>query len=229
SGRAMLPDGTVRPLIPITDWDFRWQHVYRYATPFWLPKGTTLSMRYTYDNSAENPRNPSRPPVRVRWGQRSADEMGDLWIQVLTRNDADLVTLDSQFRRKVAVEDVNGYEMEIERHPADLGLRDTAALLYLEIGRPLDAVRHFQVSVDRKPEAAASHYNLATALSVARRLDEAVREYERALAIDPRYASAHNNLGQVYLAMTKFDAAIRELSEAVRLQPESPAALGNLS
>ena len=40
-GFATLPDGTVRPLIHISDWDFRWQHVYRYATPFWLPKGTT--------------------------------------------------------------------------------------------------------------------------------------------------------------------------------------------
>jgi transposase len=27
--------------------DFRWQHVYRYVTPFLLPKGTTLAMRYT--------------------------------------------------------------------------------------------------------------------------------------------------------------------------------------
>jgi hypothetical protein len=33
-GFANLPDGSVRPLIHIRDWDFRWQHVYRYATPF---------------------------------------------------------------------------------------------------------------------------------------------------------------------------------------------------
>ena len=45
-------------------------------------------MRYTYDNSAGNPRNPEQPPKRARWGQRSSDEMGDLWIQVLTRNEA---------------------------------------------------------------------------------------------------------------------------------------------
>ena len=37
-----LPDGTDRPLITIRDWDFRWQDVYRYATPFVLPKGTTI-------------------------------------------------------------------------------------------------------------------------------------------------------------------------------------------
>src|SRR5712692_7643557 len=59
---ATLPDGSARPLISIPDWDFRWQDVYRYAKPFVLPAGTVLSMRFTYDNSADNPRNPSRPP-----------------------------------------------------------------------------------------------------------------------------------------------------------------------
>jgi hypothetical protein len=61
-GTARLPDGRVQPLIYVRDWDFRWQQFYRYATPFTLPKGTTLSMEFVFDNSAANPRNPSRPP-----------------------------------------------------------------------------------------------------------------------------------------------------------------------
>src|SRR3954471_17989728 len=59
-GIATLPDGSTRPLIDIADWDFRWQHVYRFVTPLRLPKGTVVSMRYTYDNSDDNPRNPQR-------------------------------------------------------------------------------------------------------------------------------------------------------------------------
>lgn len=228
-GDAVLPDGTTKRLLLIQDWDFRWQHVYRYVTPLALPRGTKLSMRYVYDNSPGNPRNPERPPSRARWGQRSSDEMGDLWIQVLTRSRADLVTLETEFRRKVVAEDVNGYEMEIQRHPADTGLRDTAALLYLELGRPLDAARHFQASVDAQPGSPAAHYNLGTALSVARRLDEAMREYQRALAIDPDYANAHHNLGSVLLAIGRADEAIREFSEVTRLQPASPAAWGDLA
>jgi Flp pilus assembly protein TadD/mono/diheme cytochrome c family protein len=227
-GEALLPDGTARRLILIRDWDFRWQHVYRYVTPLSLPRGTTLSMQYVYDNSSSNPRNPERPPKRARWGQRSADEMGDLWIQVLTRNPKDLATLDAQFRRKAVAEDVNGYELEIERRPDDAGLRDTAAMLYLELGRPDDAARHFRASAQAKPGSAPAHYNLATALSLARHLDEAIREYQQALAIDPAYANAHNNLGNVFLAIGKSDEAIREFSEVVRLQPDSAAALGNL-
>ena len=59
-------------------------------SPVVLPKGTTIAMQYEYDNSADNPRNVTRPPQRVVWGQRSADEMGDLWFQVLAATDRDL-------------------------------------------------------------------------------------------------------------------------------------------
>ena len=228
-GEATLPDGSKKPLIDIADWDFRWQHVYRFVTPMRLPKGTTVSMRYTYDNSAANARNPQQPPARARWGQRSADEMGDLWIQVLPRDGRDLDLLSRDFRPKVAAEDVKGYEVEIAKHPRDAGLHDDVALLYLELGKSDGAIAHFKTSLALKPQSAVAHYNLGTALTIARRLDEAAREYREALRIDPAYANAHNNLGNVLLAEGKHDEAIGEFREVVRLQPESPAGLKNLA
>jgi Flp pilus assembly protein TadD len=228
-GDATLPDGTVKPLLHIGDWDFRWQHVYRFETPLRLPKGTTISMQYTYDNSSGNPRNPEHPPKRARWGQRSADEMGDLWVQALTRTDSNLVALDRDFRHKVVAEDINGYEMEIERHPNDAGLRNTAALLYLELGRVDPAVAHFQRALAIKGPSAPAHYNLGTALTLGRQFDAAVYEYQQAIRIDPNYANAHNNLGNVYLAQGKVDEAIAEFREVVRLQPDSSSAKANLA
>ncbi len=228
-GEATLPDGSTKRLIDIADWDFRWQHVYRFVTPLSLPKGTTVSMRYTYDNSASNERNPQRPPIRARWGQRSAEEMGDLWLQVLPHTDDDLDRLSRDFRPKVAAEDVKGYESEIEKHPDDAGLHDDVALLYLELGKSDRAIGHFTTSLKLKPQSAVAHYNLGTALTVARRLDEAAAEYRQALRIDPDYANAHNNLGNVLLAQRRFDEAIHEFSEVVRLQPTSAAAQKNLA
>jgi hypothetical protein len=226
---ATLPDGTTRRLIHIADWDFRWQHVFQFERPLHLPKGTTLSMRWMYDNSPNNPRNPERPPKRALWGQRSADEMGDLWIQVLTRNEPDLVTLTREFRAKAVAEDIYGYETEIERHPDDTGLHDDAALLYLEVGRPDAAVTHFQKSLTLKGGSAPAHYNLGTALSVAGRLDQAVEQYQQAIQIDPKYANAHNNLGGVLLAQGKRGEALGEYREVVRLQPQSASGLANVS
>ena len=228
-GEATLPDGSTNTLLVIKDWDFRWQHVFRYETPLRLPRGTKLSMQYTYDNSSANPRNPQQPPLRARWGQRSAEEMGDLWIQVLTKNDRDLDLLSRDFRKKVAAEDVKGYEGEIVKHPGDVGLHDDVALLYLELGKSDGAIAHFTASLALKPQSAVAHYNLGTALTVARRLDEAAGEYREALRIDPAYANAHNNLGNVFLALKDYDAAIREFTDVVRLQPDSAAAAKNLA
>jgi tetratricopeptide (TPR) repeat protein len=228
-GEVKLPDGRSRELIHIRDWDFRWQHVYRFVTPPKLPRGSTLSMRYIYDNSAGNARNPEHPPKRAQWGQRSSDEMGDLWIQVLTRNEPDLVTLTQQFRAKVAAEDVRGYEAEIERRPDEAGLRDDAAMLYLELGRPEEAAEHFRRALALKGADAAAHYNLGTALTLGRHLDQAEYEYRQALRIDPAYANAHNNLGNVLLAAGKSGQAVAEFREVVRLQPQSAMAHGNLA
>jgi Flp pilus assembly protein TadD len=228
-GDATMPDGTVTPLIHIQDWDFRWQHVYRYETPIRLPKGTTLSMRYVYDNSAGNPRNPEHPPRRATWGQRSADEMGDLWIQVLTRDEPDLDALSRSFRVKVAAEDAIGYETEIRAHPSDASLHDDAALLYLELGRVDAAIGHFTTSLALNRASPQAHYNLGTALTVARRLDEAAREYHAAIELDAGYANAHNNLGNVLLAQQKYDDAIREFEDVTRLQPTSIAGFRNLA
>ena len=65
---ATLPDGSTRWLISIADWDFRWQDVYRYAHPIVLPKGTTIAMRYTYDNSVEQPAQSASPAGAGRLG-----------------------------------------------------------------------------------------------------------------------------------------------------------------
>jgi tetratricopeptide (TPR) repeat protein len=227
-GTATLPDGTTKTLIHINEWDFRWQHVYRYVTPVWLPTGTTLAMRYTYDNSSDNASNPMQPPERVRWGQRSKDEMGDLWIQVLTRDGRDLDLLNKQFRPKTVAEDVVGYLKVLESEPESVALHDDLAGLYLELGRPSDAVVQFEASAKLRPELAATHFNLGLALTLAGKLEDAIRQYDQALRIRPDYALAHNNLGGILLQVGNADEALTHLREAVRLDPSNAEAQNNL-
>jgi tetratricopeptide (TPR) repeat protein len=225
---ATLPDGTMKWLIYIKDWDFRWQHVYRYVTPVALPRGTTIAMQYTYDNSASNPRNPQQPPERVHWGQWSRDEMGDLWVQVLTRDDRDRQLLNAVFRPKLWGEDVVGYETMIAAEPSRIQLHDDVAVLYLELGRAQEAARHFEVSARLEPESAAAHYNFATALTLAGRPDAAIAEYQEALRLRPDYALAHNNLGDVLLRRGNADEALRHFREALRIDPANAEAHYNV-
>lgn len=73
--RATRPDGKTQTLIRIDRWDFHWHGAYEFATPVALPKGTKVEMIAHFDNSAGNPFNPRNPPVDVRWGERTNDEM----------------------------------------------------------------------------------------------------------------------------------------------------------
>jgi hypothetical protein len=79
---ATYPDGTVRPLIHIDDWDFSWQGTYAFARPVPLPRGTRIDIVAVFDNSAENVRQPSRPPRPVSWGEGTSDEMAIVFLGV---------------------------------------------------------------------------------------------------------------------------------------------------
>lgn len=95
---AILPNGETKTLLSIPDWDFAWQEQYRFAEYVSLPKGTRLHSRITYDNSADNPRNPSNPPARVRFGEESTDEMGSTTLMVVAHDESQLPQLLSAYR-----------------------------------------------------------------------------------------------------------------------------------
>ena len=61
------------------------------------PKGTRLDAEVTYDNTSANKRNPSRPPVRVTWGEESTDEMGSIGLQVVAGSPTELPQLRQAF------------------------------------------------------------------------------------------------------------------------------------
>jgi tetratricopeptide (TPR) repeat protein len=207
---AALPDGSRRPLIHIADWDFAWQDLYRFEKPFWIPAGTRLEMTYSFDNSERNPRNPSRPPERVRWGWRSSDEMGDVWIQMLTRSEQDRQTLSRVAQRKMTEEDAVGSEVLIERQPDHVNLRNDAAIIYQELGRPDRALAHFSVVTRLEPRSAAAHYNEGVALEALGRDTEAAARYEQAIRLNANYAPAHFAAANILYRRRHIDAAIAE-------------------
>lgn len=68
-------DKSVEPLIYIDNWDFNWQNFYMYQKPVALPSQSTVRVTCTFDNSADNPKNPSNPLKTVGWGEGTEDEM----------------------------------------------------------------------------------------------------------------------------------------------------------
>ena len=227
-GLARLPDGTSRWLIYIKDWDFNWQNVYRLVHPLALPKGTELLMRYVYDNSKDNIRNPSQPPRRVAWGQNSTDEMGDLWLQVFPRTGQELSLLARDFQPKMMREDLVGFNGMLTAEPGNARFHEAVAFGYMQLGQHAAALDHFRASVRLDPRSAYGQYNLGTALVAQGRPNDAVAPLEEAVRLRPGLASAHNNLAGVLWTQGRREEAVAHYRQVLLIDPNHGAARENL-
>jgi Flp pilus assembly protein TadD len=216
-GYATLPDGSKKWLIWIRDWDFAWQAVYRFARPVFLPRGSRVEMRIAYDNSTDNVRNPNDPPRRVVAGNRSTDEMGHLWIQVLPRQRDDRWRLQETFMRR-----------RLEKYPGDFVAHANLAAALEQRGREVEAIAEYRQALRARPDSAAVLNNLGAALQSSGRLDEAITQYRAAVRAEPGYLNARHNLGGALVLKGAFAEAVPHLREAVRDRPGDATARNNL-
>jgi len=217
---ATLPDGRTRPLLHIRQWSFHWQQDYRYVRPIPLPRGTTIAMRFTYDNSDANEDNPHHPPVNVTAGQRSTDEMGNLALQVVPHSAADRQRLVRDFAARDALASVAGYEMLLRHHPdnpevlTDLGASDVDA------GRVADGIARLEQALRIDPRSAKTHNELGGALMKAQRAQEALPHFQQAAALDPADDRLVYNLASALAAAGRAGDAARQFERALAINPE---------
>jgi tetratricopeptide (TPR) repeat protein len=224
--------------------------VYHYREPVFLPKGTTLVMRWHFDNSAANPRNPHRPPQRVFSGNQSTDEMAHLSFQLLPREPGQRRALEEAFMAR-----------QLEKYPDDfqahlwLGalkisrmdpngavrvLREAVALqpnlpeghswlgVALEaIGLSRDAIEQFRLALKIQPDYISARYSLANALARTGQFGEAVQDFKQAEAAFPQDAQVHNDFGELYLRMGKPAEALEQFDKALAANPTHSTALKN--
>ena len=224
---AELPDGARRPLLKIDRWDMNWQATYTYRQPVFLPAGTTVAMRIGYDNTGENPRNPSHPPKRVRTGNRSQDEMGHVWLQVLPENRGPATQKpETQGSEAQAQADprlllqMALMRRRIEKYPADFVAHFNLGAALQGLGRPEEALAYLAEAVRIRPSNATARNNLAVALFAVERLDDAAREFRQALALDAGYQNARYNLARTLAAKGDNGAALTELQAHLSANPD---------
>jgi Flp pilus assembly protein TadD len=219
---ATLPDGTTKTLIHISRWDLNWQAVYRYAQPVALPKGTVISMRFTYDNSSANTRNPNHPPQRVLAGNRAADEMAHLWLQVLPKDPSGGGT-----DPRALIEEAMARHT-LEKNPDDFETHYNLAALLQSRGELAESIAHFTQAAGIRPEDATANNALGAVLLASGRIDAAIVRLNAALRVRPDYFDAHYNLGNALVSQGEFAQALLHFRAAVRLHPEDANAEANL-
>jgi Tfp pilus assembly protein PilF len=225
---ATLPDGSTRWLLSIKRWDFHWQQEYRYLKPIALPRGTTLTMKYTYDNSADNHHNPHKPPVPVVYGPNSSDEMGDLWVQVLPRSPADAATLVRAFAEREARANVAGAELLVRRVPEDAKNQTFLGSSYVESGRFAEAIAPLEHALRLDPRSANAHNQLGGALLSLGRAREAIPHLRQAAALAPDDERMQFNLGYALNAAGLPADAAQAFRRAIDINPDFAEAHDNL-
>ncbi len=227
-GRATRPDGTVIPLIKISKWDFNWQSDFRYQQAVSLPSGTRLSMRYTYDNSTNNVRNPRQPPQRARYGLNSTDEMGEFWLQLLTRTPDDLTRLQNAYGRRVAEDTITFNRFLLEQDPANARAHNNLGNAFVALGQPAEGLRHFRTAARLKPDYDEARYHLGVMASLSKNAAEAEQEFLATIAINPEHYKARNNLGKIFLDQKRVEEAQQQFEAVLKLNPGDPIATANL-
>ena len=98
---AINLDNTVTVLSSVDHFDFGWHISYLYAddvAPL-LPAGTILHMTGVHDNTAANKKNPD-PAMWAGYGERSVDDMLQVWLNVVYLDDAEYNRLVAERKAK---------------------------------------------------------------------------------------------------------------------------------
>jgi Flp pilus assembly protein TadD len=83
-------------------------------------------------------------------------------------------------------------------------------------------------NVAKNPDAWVAHYNLATDLQKAGKLQEAGEQYEQTLRLRPGYAEAENNLGITLALAGRVQEAVMHFERALQIDPNLADVHGNL-
>jgi hypothetical protein len=227
-GYAVLPNGERRWLIWIKNWDFNWQGDYKCAQPVALPKGTQLVMRYTYDNSDKNERNPNSPPKLVHQGTQTTDEMAALALQVVTRSPADRSLLAQDYFKDFFRVSLDSFRYRLRLDPSDVDAHVKLARALFSQGETYEALQHLTKAIGMKPDDDRAHYELGFILLRQGKLAEAYREFQTVVQLNPEDYEAYGSLGVICLNAGRTHEGRKYLETALRLNPGDSVARQNL-
>ncbi len=253
---ATLPDQQKKWLILISNWDIDRQSVYRYRKPVFLPKGSVVHMRYTYDNSSGNQHNPHSPPVRVKAGNRSEDEMAHLWLQVLpvnvpagapdprllleeawmrnwlSKDPSDIIplyNLASALAGQGKYQDaIVAYRHALRLHPDDERTLNELGAALENSGDWQQAQKLFLQDIAAHPETCNARFNLARSDLKHDQAGGAEQQFRTMLAQCPGDATIHSGLGAALESEGHTEAAQAEFRAALQIDAHDFTALFNL-
>ncbi len=208
------PDGVRSLIFAIDDWDFAWQDQYRFSTPLQLAAGTLLEMELVWDNAAA-------ADGSVRWGPRSEDEMGDVWLQVVPASVADARRLVAEIESRDLEAQERGYRRRLTDDPRDWEASNRLGQLAMSRGRADSAVDYFTAALEVRPDLWHLYDSLGMANLRLGRMEAAKTALATATDLQADQPVSWNNLGTVLLTAGQAEDAAAAFGRALELQPDN--------
>jgi Flp pilus assembly protein TadD len=200
-------------------------------------------MDYAYDNSAQNPANPAKPPIRVRFGQRSRDEMGTLtlaltladaearrWLQrSLLRHDLTKAPEAGNLWLELAglerdrgdhAQSAAALQQAEKFHPDQAQVQAEWGISMEAVGRLDDAERRYRAAIEREPLQPLANAQLGTLLARRGDAKTAREHFKIALVGMPNVAALHANYATASYGLGDLDTAKRHYVQALTIDPD---------
>lgn len=212
----------------IPDWDFNWQGEYRFEEPLQLKAGTVLGQVFVFDNSAENIRNPNNPPQRVTYGLESSDEMGELWFQVIPKNDQDWDRLRNHFERKRLFKHIAYQKKLLSEDPENINAAVEVGKSMMILKESAQAEAALKQALDINPESTKALFYLGSFHLERGQVAEAGPLFRKVLELDPQHYKSHNYMGMISMAQGEIESATKWFEQALEINPNDTVAAANL-
>jgi len=92
-----------------------------------------------------------------------------------------------------------------------------------------DAIKHYHVALNFKPDYVEAYYNLGNAFARKGDVEAAIYNYRKALQFNPDFFKSYYNIAKILFNQGKISEAIHNYQEALTINNETPQTLFNLS
>jgi Tfp pilus assembly protein PilF len=115
----------------------------------------------------------------------------------------------------------------VEHNSQNWMAQDNLAKALLLLNRPHEAVPHFEVALQLRPNRSQTHLNFGRALVQMDLVDQGIGEYDRALRLNPTDPDVYNQKGVALLQSGRIPEALAQFDQATKLRPNYATALNN--
>ena len=153
------------------------------------------------------------PGIRAALDREPRSAMHHNWLGLVLKRRGDLKGAEAEFRRT------------LEIAPSLAGAMANLGSLFIQEGKPTEAVTLLRGALEKDPQSVESRTNLIVALGMTGDLEDARREVEKAETGGSKVALYYNALAYALYVNGRSDEALETVRESLRLDPKQADAL----